>query len=477
MEIIFKATIKSDIIIANIDIYILLFIGILLIIPSLSRNAKSLRFSSRLGFYSIILIIILIAVMVLYNSKYHVRNDSLSFIYNIFSLKDISSTNNSIATIILSFSFHSYAFSIYELLENKTTKKMMISSSIGIMISAISILFLGTTLYLNYGKYILTVDIFHILSKSSLGLIIIIFFTFSVLMSYPISFFSLKNYIFYLIPLIIELIKSWIQCCCNCCFKESIHEEHHNNHHLNSDQNNQEEIKTNINNRQENFGTSKKLDVIIEEDSSSICTEKRNYSDNIKNICENRNTQSTIHFKNEHNTLFDIKEQPESEKSSTIIEKHFFSKNESNNNINSKIGIENPSFKSNSINEVEVENDDENVKRHKSGNTSGKSDNEKDKISSVHLDKNENEKMNQNESKENHEKNNDNNIHHNLEENPNNENNGDHSNDGSHDHDHDNHHHLPELSIFVKDIVTFILFVGLILICNFFRDLKYVRIL
>lgn len=191
--------------------YFIIIFSVFLSFICFTDNIKSIKSSAKCGFYSILLIIILVGIYVLKESffqRYHRNN---TYVYNLFSLKtDLTDFNNAIAIIILSFSFHTYTFSIYECLEEKTTENMMVSTRLGLIISTLSYLFVGSTLYLIYGKEIMTYasNFTDLLNQSTIGILINICYGFLVLMTFPISFYSVKNYIFYIVPYFKDFIKS-----------------------------------------------------------------------------------------------------------------------------------------------------------------------------------------------------------------------------------------------------------------------------
>lgn len=181
--------------------YFLIFLSLILVFSVFSNDVNSLKSTAKYGFYAILCTILLVAANVLSTCYSETMIANNSYDYNFFSIPKIQDFNNSFAIIVLSFSFHSYTFSIYECLEQRTTGKMMISSQVGILISTLSYMFVGGSIYLIYGQSVIEMsDITKLLSKNTFGLLINMFYATSVLMSFPISFFSLKNYIFYIIP-------------------------------------------------------------------------------------------------------------------------------------------------------------------------------------------------------------------------------------------------------------------------------------
>lgn len=189
---------------------LLIIVFIVLGSLSLSDNVKNLKKAAHYGFYAIIVMIFAVFYLVLFDAyKSEINVDTLHS-YNFYSLGDGGSVTSNLAIIILSFSFHTYTFSIYECLDNPSTKKMMVSSSIGILISTVIYLVVGSSIYLTYGDKIVDDDIFQVLSGKQSGLFIIVSFCISVVMSFPISFFSIKSYALYILPYIRDIISGFI---------------------------------------------------------------------------------------------------------------------------------------------------------------------------------------------------------------------------------------------------------------------------
>ena len=191
-------------------LFTIIMFAIILIFMCFSNDIKSLKTSSKYGFYSIILIIIVNILSTLYYSYISSRLYPKSFLHNFFinnnsSLNDI---NTSLSIIILSYSFHTYTFNLYEMIENKTPPKMMLSSNLGVLLSTFIYLFLSASVFIYFGQRLTIVDLAVEYSKTAFGTAVVLAFSFSVIMTFPISFFSLKNYFFYFLPYIWLFIKN-----------------------------------------------------------------------------------------------------------------------------------------------------------------------------------------------------------------------------------------------------------------------------
>lgn len=126
-----------------------------------------------------------------------------------------------LACIILSFSFHNYTFSLYECLDSPDTKKMMITSSVGIMLSILIYLVVGTIDYIMYGASIQD-SILDILGYNSLAVLENVSFVVNVVMSFPITFKAVKHYVILLLQLLLTAIKD--------CLNKKDHGRHKTGH-------------------------------------------------------------------------------------------------------------------------------------------------------------------------------------------------------------------------------------------------------
>lgn len=199
---------------SNLNLAVIIILFFILSFLCLSDNVKNLKFSAYYGFVSIILMVLTCLLITAFNSFFDGNYDSDLFTFNYFSISSHKKDDflNRVATIILSFSFHTYTFSIYENLDDRTTKKMMVSTCIGVLISSLSYLTIGATIYFSFGEKIFNFEdsIFEVLVTTKGGFALIIFFAINVLMSFPISFFSVKAYALYALPLVWELIKEML---------------------------------------------------------------------------------------------------------------------------------------------------------------------------------------------------------------------------------------------------------------------------
>lgn len=130
----------------------------------------------------------------------------------------------SIATIILSFNIHTYTFSIYECMDSPDARKMIVTSSIGIFTSTLIYLLVGTIGYILYGNQI-TDSILDSMGYNNISILMCISFVVNVVMSFPITFNSLKHYFIFLVQLCITLLKD---SCCKSKKKDNVFLTNHN---------------------------------------------------------------------------------------------------------------------------------------------------------------------------------------------------------------------------------------------------------
>lgn len=172
------------------------------------QDLSGIKAAAFWGVFGIISFLVFELVDLLYSSWMETMNmdQDLNF-KNIVINNDFISC---IACIILSYSFHTYTFSIYECLHKPSPKKMLISSSIGIFISTLIYLLVGCIGYILYGSNIKD-SILDTVSSSTLLIIESICFVINVVMSFPLTFTSLRHYFIFLIQIIITGIRD--MCC------------------------------------------------------------------------------------------------------------------------------------------------------------------------------------------------------------------------------------------------------------------------
>jgi amino acid permease len=183
-------------------------LAIWLLLYCSQKDISGLKSAALWGVFGIIFFLILNVVDLFYLSYYEMLNEDrhIKFLHIDFEFLD---GFNSIACILLSFSFHTYAFSIYECLDTPDPKKMIVTSSVGIFISMLIYQLVGSIDYIIYGNLI-TDSILDNLEYSSLSVLGNISFVINVVMSFPLTFSALKHYLIYLIETILSML---IYCC------------------------------------------------------------------------------------------------------------------------------------------------------------------------------------------------------------------------------------------------------------------------
>jgi hypothetical protein len=190
-----------------------IIIGLWLFSFLLSQDVAGIKKSAYWGSSGIILFLFIILLDFLDCSYFGiVMNDKININYMNDLLKDDSI--QCIACIILSFSFQTYATSIYECLEEKNEKTMMVTTSIGIFISMLIYLLVGTVGYFTYedkiNEYYILIQDRNFKVFPIVILYLNIAYLLNVLMSFPLTFFALRYKWILLIKITLTLIRNKI---------------------------------------------------------------------------------------------------------------------------------------------------------------------------------------------------------------------------------------------------------------------------
>jgi len=186
-----------------------IILSLWLVVYCYQKDVSGIKAAAYWGVLGIIFFLFLdITNMLIWSWYEYIPEDkNMNFISIDFSHYDVY---NSIATIILSFSFHTYTFSIYECIENPDSRKMIVTSSIGIFTSTLIYLLVGTIGYILYG-YNLSDSILDTMGYSNISVLMSISFVVNVVMSFPIALRSLNHYVVYIIELISTVSRD--MCC------------------------------------------------------------------------------------------------------------------------------------------------------------------------------------------------------------------------------------------------------------------------
>lgn len=181
-----------------------ILLGLWLLIYCYQNDISGIKSAAFFGVLGIISYLILNILNLFYSCWIEeiIEDKDYSFFVLSADLYDITSC---IATIILSFSFHTYCFSIYECLDTPDQRKMIVTSSIGIFTSILIYLLVGTIGYILYGSHI-TDSILDSVGFSSLAVLENISFIMNVVMSFPLTFSALKHYTIFLVEILASLI-------------------------------------------------------------------------------------------------------------------------------------------------------------------------------------------------------------------------------------------------------------------------------
>jgi amino acid permease len=218
----------SDSILAD-KTFLSVVLSVLLIIYCYQKDVSGIKAAAYWGVFGINLLLFLVLYDLLSASKADVLYDWTKL--NIISL-DKNPTNiiSCISCIILSFSFHTYTFSIYECLSEKNTKSMLITTGVGLFASMMIYLLFGCVGYI---LYVDQVDEYYILNRqhdSVLNYLENIAFVVNVVMSFPLTFFSLRHYFTFLVQILLTLLVEKFECLKK--FRPEPEQEHEDPHKI-----------------------------------------------------------------------------------------------------------------------------------------------------------------------------------------------------------------------------------------------------
>jgi amino acid permease len=180
-----------------------IILSIFLIIYSYQNDISVIKKSASWGFAAIIFLLGLIIYDLLYCSRYGILKQDHHSIKIMDYKSDYIEIISNISCIILSFSFHSYTFSIYECLEKKDINVMMRISAIGIFVSMGIYLLIGSVGYVIYVDLVNENYIFNLEDYPMQRYLQSIAFVLNVVMSFPLSFFSLRHYLVFIVQIIL----------------------------------------------------------------------------------------------------------------------------------------------------------------------------------------------------------------------------------------------------------------------------------
>lgn len=187
-----------------------IILGLWLLIYCYSKEISGIKAAAYWGMLGILFFLLLNLANLLYLTWIENvdENMNLNFISPDWNNYDVWS---SISTIILSFSFHTYAFAIYDCMDTPEPKKMIITSSIGIFVSMLIYLLIGAIGYIHYGEKI-SDYILDSIGLGSIGVLENISFIINVVMSFPLTFISMKHYLMFVIEITVTLIRDKCRC-------------------------------------------------------------------------------------------------------------------------------------------------------------------------------------------------------------------------------------------------------------------------
>ena len=202
--------------------YIKLILGITLFFYCFKKDVSGIKKAAYYGFLGIILFFIF-TILDFLNTVYK-GEDIEKFRY--LDIEDIiwgmdnriSAKLNSIACIILSFSFHIFTFSIYGCMGEISITEYNVTAAATIFICAIIYLLCGTMGFLLYYDEI-NDSILDASKNKFLYILLSLSNCLNVIMTFPITFAALKNYWCLLIEVFLTILRNFfysIFSCCDC---------------------------------------------------------------------------------------------------------------------------------------------------------------------------------------------------------------------------------------------------------------------
>lgn len=201
-------------------------LAFILLLYLVQNDVSGIKSAAYWGFLGIIFFLVFILIDYFYSSWIEISfgDDIVNLVYKV-NILESSDAISCIACIILSFSFHTYTFSIYQCLHEANTKSMMITTSIGIFMSTIIYLLVGTVGYILYEDTINEYYVLYDNNLTSLAVLENIAFVVNVVMSFPLTFFALRHYWIFFIKILYTIIRNKITG-----IDTLIHHEHEHDH-------------------------------------------------------------------------------------------------------------------------------------------------------------------------------------------------------------------------------------------------------
>jgi amino acid permease len=203
-----KISVGADSIYAN-EQFLSITLGVILLLYCYQSDISGIKKAAYWGVLAIIFYTMICIADLLYSSwteDMEMMTKHKDYLAVDFTNYDIYSC---IACLVLSFSFHTYTFSIYEVLESTDQRKMMITSAVGIFMSIIIYCLVGCIGYLLYENAI-TDSILDNMTYGGISIFENIAFALNVVMSFPMTFSAVKHYVIFLIQLSATMIKKSI---------------------------------------------------------------------------------------------------------------------------------------------------------------------------------------------------------------------------------------------------------------------------
>lgn len=193
--------------------FVSVVLGIILFFFCYQQDVTGIKKAAQYGVIGIILFFIITIIDFLY-SVYN-EDDSINLIVTQYLLKkDYFQTDNfeeiitAISIIILCYTYHSFTFSIYGCLGNITLKQYFVTASVTVFLCTFIYLICGVLGYLLYADEIKD-SILDGIGNGPLNTLLSLCNVANVIMTFPISFSSVKNYFLFILEVILTYLRNF----------------------------------------------------------------------------------------------------------------------------------------------------------------------------------------------------------------------------------------------------------------------------
>lgn len=193
--------------------FVSVVLGIILFFFCYQKDITGIKKAAQFGVIGIILFFIITIIDFLYSV--YTEDDSINLIVTQYILKkDYFKTDNfeeiitAISIIILCYTYHSFTFSIYGCLGNITLKQYFVTASVTVFLCTFIYLICGVLGYLLYSDEIKD-SILDGIGNGPLNTLLSLCNVANVIMTFPISFSSVKNYFLFILEVVLTYLRNF----------------------------------------------------------------------------------------------------------------------------------------------------------------------------------------------------------------------------------------------------------------------------